>query len=144
MILYGYWWEKIDVGHSWNFLGLGKVRETQVKYETIDPFAPELPVTTPVRSHVPSTGLSKVAKITACLVTGQLFCLAFLYGWRFLTKISLDWLFILTTQPSTSKLSDNPPSTACDVISVNIQGQLCHLTCAEWRSKFNHTRMCTI
>ena len=33
------------------------------------------------------------AKITACLVImGWLLCLAFLYRWRFLNKISLDWL----------------------------------------------------
>ena len=48
-------------------------------------------------------------KIPAYLVSiGQLLCLAFLYGWRFLNKISLDWPLTLTTQPSTSKLSDNP------------------------------------
>ena len=38
----------------------------------------------------------------------QLLCLAFLCGWRFLNKISLDWLLTLTCQPSTSKLFDNP------------------------------------
>ena len=49
------------------------------------------------------------AKITAFLVSiGQLLCLAFLYGWRFLNKISLDWLLTWTTQPSASKLCDNP------------------------------------
>ena len=48
-------------------------------------------------------------KIAAYLVSiGRLLCLAFLYGWRFLNKISLDWPLTLTTQPSTSKLSDNP------------------------------------
>ena len=62
-----------------------------------------------------SAGLSKVAwlrvKIAAYLVSiGQLLCLAFLYGWRFLSKIYLDWPLTLTTQPSTSKLSDNPAS----------------------------------
>ena len=35
-------------------------------------------------------------------------------------------------------------STACDVISFNDQGQLCPLTCAEWRDLSNHTRMSTI
>ena len=35
-------------------------------------------------------------------------------------------------------------STACDVISFNCQGQLCLLTCAEWRDLSNHTRMSTI
>ena len=39
---------------------------------------------------------------------GQLLWLAFLYGWRFLNKITLDWLLTLTTQPSALKLSDNP------------------------------------
>jgi len=34
-----------------------------------------------------------LAKIAAHLVSiGQLLCLAFLYGWRFLNKISLVWL----------------------------------------------------
>ena len=49
-------------------------------------------------------------KIAAYLVSmGQLLCLAILYGWHFfLNKILLDWLLTLTTQPSTSKLSDNP------------------------------------
>ena len=36
------------------------------------------------------------------------------------------------------------PSTAYDVISFNGQGQLCPLTCAEWRDLSNHTRMSTI
>ena len=35
-------------------------------------------------------------------------------------------------------------STPCDVISFNGQGQLCPLTCAEWRDLSNHTRMSTI
>ena len=50
-----------------------------------------------------------LAKIAAYLFSiSRLLCLAFLYGWRFLNKISLDWPRTLTTQPSTSKLSDNP------------------------------------
>ena len=49
------------------------------------------------------------AKIAAYLFSiSRLFWLAFLYRWRFLNKISLDWPLTLTTQPSTSKLSDNP------------------------------------
>ena len=49
------------------------------------------------------------AKIATYLVSiGQLLCLTFFYGWRFLNKISLDWPLTLTTQPSTSKLSDIP------------------------------------
>ena len=49
------------------------------------------------------------AKLSAYLVsTGLLLRLAFLYGWRFLNEIFLDWPLTLTTQPSTSKLSDNP------------------------------------
>ena len=48
-------------------------------------------------------------KIASYLVgIGRLLCLAFLYGRHFLKKISLDWPLTLTTQPSTSKLSDNP------------------------------------
>ena len=35
-------------------------------------------------------------------------------------------------------------STLCVVISFNSQGQLCPLTCAEWRDLSNHTRMSTI
>ena len=35
-------------------------------------------------------------------------------------------------------------STLCDVISLNRQGQLCSLTCAELRDLSNHTRMSTI
>ena len=61
-------------------------------------------------------------KIAAYLVSiSRLLCLAFLYGWRFWNKISLDWPLTLTTQPSTctSKLSDNPkhclPCWTCDI-----------------------------
>ena len=49
------------------------------------------------------------AKIVTYLVSnGRLLCLAFLYVWRFLNRISQDWPLTLTTQLSTSKLSDNP------------------------------------
>ena len=49
------------------------------------------------------------AKIAAFLVSiGRLLCLAFLYRWHFVNKISLDWPLTLTTQPSTSTLSGNP------------------------------------
>ena len=49
------------------------------------------------------------AKIATYLVSiGRLLCLAFLFGWHFLNKISLDWSLTLTTQPSCSKLSDHP------------------------------------
>ena len=48
-------------------------------------------------------------KIAAYLVSiSRLLCLAFLYKGHFLNKISADRLLTLTTQPSTSKLSDNP------------------------------------
>ena len=48
-------------------------------------------------------------KITTYLAgIGWLLCWAFLYRWRFLSKISLDWLRTFITQPSTLKLSDNP------------------------------------
>ena len=48
--------------------------------------------------------------LTGCYLVSisRLSCLAFLYRWCFLNKISLYWPVILTTQPSTSKLSDNP------------------------------------
>ena len=50
-----------------------------------------------------------LAKIATYLVSiGWLLCIAFLYRWRFSNKISLDWPLTLTTQPSISKLSDNP------------------------------------
>ena len=51
-----------------------------------------------------------LAKIAAYLVSiSLLLCLAFLYRWRFLNKISLqDWPLTFTTYPSTSKHSDNP------------------------------------
>ena len=58
-------------------------------------------------------------KITAYFVSiGWLLCLAFLYGWCFLNKISLDWQLTLTTQPSTSKLSDNPAHHFQDLLKV--------------------------
>ena len=63
--------------------------------------------TTTRTSPVKSSWL--LVKITAYLVSiGWLLCLAFLYGWRFFKKISLDWLLTLTTWPSTWELSDNP------------------------------------
>jgi len=81
-----------------------------------------LPLHHPCSNNPPFTmgeslgsGLSKVAgswlpvKIAPYLVSiGRLFCLAFLYRWSFLNKISLDWPLTLTTEPSTSKLSENP------------------------------------
>ena len=48
------------------------------------------------------------AKIAAYLVSIDRLLYVFLYGWRFLNKISLDWSLTLTTQPPTSKLSENP------------------------------------
>ena len=49
------------------------------------------------------------AKIAAYLVSiAWLLWSAFLYIWRFLDKISLDWPLTLTSQPSISNLSDNP------------------------------------
>ena len=38
----------------------------------------------------------------------------------------------------------NESSTACGVISFSGQGQLCPLTCEEWRHLSNHARMSTI
>ena len=52
--------------------------------------------------------------IAAYLVSiGRLLCLAFLYRWRSLITISLDWPLALTTQPSTSKLSAIPALDVC-------------------------------
>ena len=51
-----------------------------------------------------SAGLSKVAHLVNI---SRLLYFAFLYGWCFLNTISLDWPLTLTTQPSTSKLSNN-------------------------------------
>ena len=73
-------------------------------------------MTSMVDSRPYCSGLSEAAGCQQKLLTplthlvsiGWLLCLAFLYGWLFLTKISLDWPLILKTQPSTSKLSDNP------------------------------------
>ena len=56
-----------------------------------------------------SRPLPKIA--TYLLSIGRLLCLAFLCGWHFLDKASLEWLLTLTTQPTTSKLSDNPVDT---------------------------------
>ena len=59
-------------------------------------------------------GLSKVAGCrqisppTQLVSADYVLCLAFLYGWHCFKKISLDWPLTLTTQSSTSKLSDNP------------------------------------
>ena len=65
------------------------------------------------QSTFDKAGLSKVAGCRrkswpTWLVFFQLLCLAFLYRWRFLNKVPLDWPLTLTTQPSTSKLSDDP------------------------------------
>ena len=65
------------------------------------------------------------AKITTYLVSiGQLLCLAFIYGWCFLNKISLDWPLTLATQPSISKLCDNPAYPH----SKNLQEHFCTWT----------------
>ena len=48
-----------------------------------------------------------VKTATYLVSIGWLLSLPLLYGWPFLNKISLDWPLTLTTQPCTSKLSDN-------------------------------------
>ena len=84
------------------------------------------------------TGLSKSSrlpsKIAAYLVRiGRVLCLAFLYRWCFLNKISLDWLFTLTTHPSTSKISDNP-----DTEWGQLQCQLLlHCSCNKYELQIN-------
>ena len=47
----------------------------------------------------------------------------------------------LTYSPPEPPMQIYVPSTACEVISFNGQGQLCPLTCAEWRDR---TRISTI
>ena len=58
-------------------------------------------------SNVPRTFVQDCSLLYVVSID-QLLCLAFHYGWCFLNKISLDWTLFLTTQPSSSKLSDNP------------------------------------
>ena len=78
------------------------INNKQTEIERFDCFIEQI--------HVKSSRLQ--VKIVAYLVSiGWLLCLVFLYGWRFLPKISLDWPLTLKTQPSTSKLSDNPVQT---------------------------------
>ena len=80
--------------------------------------------------HVKSSRLQ--VKIVAYLVSiGWLLCLVFLYGWRFLPKISLDWPLTLKTQPSTSKLSDNPVQTHVAFGSLKANAQLKKLQARE-------------
>ena len=75
-------------------------------------------------------------KITNNLVSfGRLLYLAFLHGWHFLNKISLDWLVTLTTQPSTSKLSDNP--TIIIVTTNFLLIQIFTATCTKCTGKNN-------
>ena len=63
-----------------------------------------------IASNVQGCQKKLAAGENRCLLVGinRLLCLAFLYRWCFLNKISLDWSLTFTTQPSTSKLSDNP------------------------------------
>ena len=63
--------------------------------------------------HLRSVGLSKVAGCRrksppTWLVSAGYSAWHFFTGSVFLKKISLDWSLTLTTQPSTSKHSDNP------------------------------------
>ena len=60
--------------------------------------------------------LSRLSKVAGCQWKSPLTWLVsayrFLHGWLFLNKISLDWKGTLTTQPCTSKLSNDPDSHA--------------------------------
>ena len=102
--------------NKWRWWSINtKLRCSSSFYRSTDPwssctflfcFTLSLLISTHSCSVVKSSRLP--ANIAAYLVSiGRLLCLAFLYGWRFLIKISLDWPLTLTTQPSTSKLSDN-------------------------------------
>ena len=65
-----------------------------------------------------------LTKITTYLVSiSWLLCLAFLYGWHFLHKISLAWLLTLITQSSTSKLSDNPRAAGVFSLERSFRGR---------------------
>ena len=61
----------------------------------------------PPRLGVTDSGLSKVASCRQKSPPTWLVSASY-SPWHFLNKISLDWLLTLTTQPSASKLSDNP------------------------------------
>jgi len=70
------------------------------------------------------------AKIAAYLVSvGQLLCLVFLYRLCCWNEIFVDWPLTLTTQPSTSKLSDNPTVYWWQ---VNVWKVWCHAKCIKF------------
>ena len=52
--------------------------------------------------------------------------------------------FSLSLTHSCRSMQIHVPSTGCDIMSFNSQGQFCLLTCAGWRDTSNHTRMSTI
>ena len=77
-------------------------------------------IITPISRVVKSIRLP--TKIAAYLVSiGRLPWLAFLYIWRFLNKISLNWPLTLTSQPSISNLSGNPvyPAKPLNIHNIN-------------------------
>ena len=70
------------------------------------------------------------AKIAAYLFSiGQLICLVFLYRSCRWNKICMDWPLTLTTQPSTSKLCDNPTVYWWP---VNVWEVWCHAKYIKW------------
>ena len=77
------------------------------------------------------------AKIAAYLVSiGQLLCLAFLYRWRFLNKISLGWPLTLTT----SHLLQNFLTTLLYMILLKTDISL-ELTKLKIESRLNRTHL---
>ena len=77
-------------------------------------------------------------KIATFVVTiSQLLCLAFLYRWH-LKKISLDWAFTLTTQPSTANLSDKPAMHWREWNSGNSTSQNFIINGVIWRSPYSY------
>ena len=65
--------------------------------------------------RTPRDNLRVVKTATYLVSFSRLVCLAFLYGWCLLNKVHvyLAWLLTLITQPSLSKLSDDPECTVC-------------------------------
>ena len=82
-----------------------------------------------------------LAKIAAYLVIiGWLLCLAFLYRWHFINKISLDWLLTLTSQPSTSNFLTTPVHHLYEISMLVPQTSICvrkQVTCRKILAVFS-------
>ena len=58
---------------------------------------------------------------------------------KHLLSIRMYFLTHFAAEPSVTPVQIHILSTPRDVISFNGQGQICPLTCAEWRDLSNHT-----